>query len=128
MLAAHRRVDEGVVEFVGLASDDGRIATRLLDSPEQFLSRTHKPLRSTLVYITDGRASWTIENLAFGNYVVSAFHDANTNGDIDTGLFGIPTEDYGFSNNARGTFGPPDYDDALFEFNQSGQTLTINID
>ena len=85
-------------------------------------------LRSTLVYIRNGKASWTIDNLAFGYYVVSAFHDANTNGDIDTGLFGIPTEDYGFSNNARGSFGPPDFEDALFEFKQSGQTLTIKIE
>ena len=117
-----------IVEFIGLDSDEGRIATRLLDSPEQFLSRTHKPRRSTLVYIRDGKASWIIDNLEFGHYVVSAFHDANTNGDIDTGLFGIPTEDYGFSNDARGTFGPPDYEDALFEFKRNGQKLTIRID
>lgn len=117
-----------IVEFVGLESDAGRIACRLLDSPEPFLSRTHKPRRSTLVYISEGKASWTIDNLQFGKYVVSAFHDANTNGDIDTGLFGIPIEDYGFSNNARGTLGPPDYEDAQFEFKQSGQKLTILID
>jgi uncharacterized protein (DUF2141 family) len=115
------------IEFEGLASDSGRIATRLLDSPEQFLSRVHKPRHSTLVYITSGKATWVIENLVFGKYVVSSFHDANTNGDIDTGLFGIPTEDYGFSNNARGIFGPPDYEDAEFEFNQSEQTLIIQI-
>ena len=117
-----------IVEFIGLESDEGRIATRLVDSPEQFLSREYKPRRSTLVYISDGKATWTIDSLEFGNYVVSAFHDVNTNGDIDTGLFGIPTEDYGFSNNARGTFGPPDFEDALFEFSRSGQKLTIEID
>lgn len=116
------------VEFVGLANNSGRIACQLLDSPEQFLSREHPPRQSTLVYIHSGKATWIIDNLEFGKYVVSAFHDANANGDLDTGLFGIPTEDYGFSNDARGTFGPPDYEDAQFEFNQSEQTLVIHVD
>ena len=108
-----------IVQFVGLESDDGRIATRLLDSPEQFLSREHKPRRSTLVYISDGKATWTIENLEFGEYVVSAFHDANTNGDIDTGLFGIPSEPVGMSNNVKGLFGPPSFEDAAFDLQTS---------
>ena len=73
-------------------------------------------------------ATWVIENLAFGKYAISAYHDANSNAELDTGLFGIPTEDYGFSNNARASFGAPDYADAEFEFTRSGQSLTIRID
>lgn len=116
------------VEFVGLASDAGGIPCQLLDSSEQFLSREHSPRQSALVYIHAGKATWVIDNLEFGQYVVSAYHDANANGELDTGLFGIPIEDYGFSNDARGTFGPPDYEDAQFEFNQPEQTLVIRID
>ncbi len=52
--------------------------------------------------------------LAPGDYAVAAFHDEDRDGDLDTNLLGIPTEGYGFSNEARGTFGPPDFDAAAF--------------
>jgi len=38
-------------------------------------------------------------------------YDEDNSGELDTGLFGIPTELVGFSNNAKGLFGPPDFDD-----------------
>ena len=47
---------------------------------------------------------------------------------LDRGLFGIPAENYGFSNNASGSFGPPAFDKASFIFDQSGQALEILID
>jgi uncharacterized protein (DUF2141 family) len=49
-------------------------------------------------------------------------------GELDSNFLGIPTEDYGFSNNARGTFGPADYDDAKFLFEQTEMTIEISVD
>jgi uncharacterized protein (DUF2141 family) len=49
-----------------------------------------------------------------GNYTLAAFHDENEDEKLNTSLVGIPTEAYGFSNNARGTFGPPSLKDQLF--------------
>ncbi len=49
-----------------------------------------------------------------GDYAIAAFHDADGDGELNTSLLGIPTEGYGFSNNARGMFGPPRFDDAAF--------------
>ena len=57
-------------------------------------------------------ATVTFPDLAPGSYAVSVIHDANGNGDIDLNAFGIPTESWGFSNDARGTFGPPSFDAA----------------
>lgn len=56
----------------------------------------------------------TLHDLPPGNYAVKLFHDANQNGELDTNMVGLPTEGYGFSNNA-GRFGPPDFDDAAVE-------------
>jgi uncharacterized protein (DUF2141 family) len=47
---------------------------------------------------------------------VSAFHDRNNNGELDKDWLGVPVEDYGASNDARGTFGPPSFEDAKFRF------------
>ena len=58
------------------------------------------------------QATVSFPGLAPGSYAVSVIHDANGNGDIDLNAFGIPTEGWGFSNDARATFGPPSFDAA----------------
>jgi len=65
-----------------------------------------------------------IENIPDGEYAVTVFQDLNANGELDTRGFGIPKEPYGFSNDARGSFGPPKFKTAKFDF--SGD-LEINI-
>ena len=41
-------------------------------------------------------------------------------------MFGIPTEDYGFSNDAKGNFGPASFDDSSFELDDN-KTIEINV-
>jgi uncharacterized protein (DUF2141 family) len=55
-----------------------------------------------------------LENVAPGEYAVSIFHDENDNGKLDRGTYGIPVEKTGSSNNAKGTYGPPTFDDCKF--------------
>jgi uncharacterized protein (DUF2141 family) len=64
------------------------------------------------------------ENIPEGEYAVTVFQDLNGNGELDTRGFGIPEEPYGFSNDARGTFGPAKFRNAKFDL--SGKML-INI-
>jgi uncharacterized protein (DUF2141 family) len=42
------------------------------------------------------------------------FIDVNGNQEFDTNFLGLPKEQYGFSNNAMGTFGPPKFEPASF--------------
>lgn len=70
---------------------------------------------------------YTFKNLKPGKYAVQVLHDANENGKLDMNFFGIPTEAYGFSNNARGSFGPPDIKEQLFDLKES-KTISIKID
>ena len=74
-----------------------------------------------------GEVLATFKDLSFGTYGLSLYHDVNGNGELDTNFMGIPKEPYGFSNNARGTFGPPKYTAAQFEYTKSGQQVTIKI-
>src|SRR5690606_32329089 len=59
-------------------------------------------------------------------YAVKAFHDVNGNKELDTNLFGVPTEPYGFSNNARGVFGPPSLSQMIF-IAESNKTIEIDL-
>ena len=62
-----------------------------------------------------------------GRYAIGVFHDANRNNRLDTGLFGIPKEQFGFSNNAKGRFGPPSFEAASFVVSGSAtQSITLS--
>jgi uncharacterized protein (DUF2141 family) len=62
------------------------------------------------------RVTCTFRGHAPGTYAISAFHDENGNGKLDTGLFGIPSEGWGTSRNATGSMGPPSWADARFRY------------
>lgn len=68
-----------------------------------------------------------IADLPYGTYAISLYHDENSNEQLDTNFMKMPKEPYGFSNNARGIFGPPKYKDAQFNFSKTGQEIKIEI-
>jgi uncharacterized protein (DUF2141 family) len=115
------------LHVVGFKNDTGRAMIALVNRREHFLSREHEPFRHAAVAIRDKQARWDFDNLPPGEYAISVFHDENNNGELDSNFLRIPTEDYGFSNEARATFGPPDYDAARFELNQARQEVTITV-
>ncbi len=67
------------------------------------------------------------EGLAPGQYAVRLFHDVNNDGRMNTNPFGIPTEPFAFSNNARGSFGPASWSQAVFALNAGENTQAITV-
>ena len=80
------------------------------------------------VDVTSGTAIAVIENLPTGLYGVKMYHDVNANGEMDTNLVGIPSEPFAFSNNARGRFGPPRWEAAVFEVSAEGTVHGIRFE
>ncbi len=69
-----------------------------------------------------------ILSLPAGEYAIALFQDLNENGALDSNILGIPSEPYGFSNNARGKFGPAKFTQAAFSITENQKiTLTINL-
>ena len=79
------------------------------------------------VQLADGKAKCVFSDLEPGDYAVSVYVDKNGNGKLDTNMLGKPTEPYGFSNDARSAFGPPQFEEAKFTLSASGQTITIHL-
>ena len=67
--------------------------------------------------------STTITGLQPGRYAIRVFHDVDGDGTMSANPFGIPTEPFAFSNNARGAFGPAAWSDAAFEV--AGDAATV---
>jgi uncharacterized protein (DUF2141 family) len=75
---------------------------------------------------TEGAITFRI-TAPVGVYAISAYHDKNNNKELDKSFFGVPSEPYGFSNDARGIFGPPDYFDAQFDLKDSGAKIVFDV-
>ena len=62
-----------------------------------------------------------------GEYAFKVYHDENGNDELDTRIMGIPAERYGFSNNARGAFGPPSWEDSKFTVSDGEHSIFIKL-
>ncbi len=109
-----------------MKSNDGEVKLALANSRESYEGEKeyYAGLSSK---IENNKAVFVIDSLPFGEYAIKVYHDENSNGKLDKNFMGIPKEDYGFSNNATGMFGPADYDDAKFIFNKEKMTIEIDI-
>lgn len=101
-----------LVRFEGL-EPKGQVQVALFASGAAWKTRD-QALRSTTLVLSGPWAEARFGGLPPGEYAVMAYHDKNANEQLDTLPIGLPVEPYGFSNNARATFGPPPWRAARF--------------
>jgi len=102
-----------IVQVTGASPGKGQAVFSLFTSKENFLREPYTTM--TTPVDSNGHAIFQVKGLKAGTYAVSVYHDADNNGELNTGLFGIPTELVGFSNQARSLFGPPPFRKAAFQ-------------
>ena len=117
-------VFELIVE--GIDEERGGIRIAVFDSEEAYADK-EEPLHAIVLPVEENRISWKQDSLPYGKYAIAVYHDKNVNGELDSNLLGIPKEAYGFSNNARGRFGPASWKDAHFEITSQQYSMTITI-
>ncbi len=108
----------------GYEKVEGEIRIAMFDSREKY---TKDPVHAVVLPVTSDSLIWSVENLPHGEYAIAVYHDKNTNEKLDTNLLGVPKEQYGFSNNARGRFGPAKWNNAKFRFPGNLSALTILV-
>jgi uncharacterized protein (DUF2141 family) len=90
----------------------GALMLQLFDSEAGY--RGGAAMTARTIPVAQDTAQLEIESLAPGQYAFRLFHDLNGDGLMNTNPFGIPTEPFAFSNNARARFGPASWADAAF--------------
>jgi uncharacterized protein (DUF2141 family) len=113
------------IRILGAGSDEGKMKLAVYVTPEGFNS----PEKA---FDTD---NWTIrDGVCEGKFgmpaeikklAIAAYHDENANGELDRNALGIPSERYGFTNNARGITGPPSFEDAVVEIGDKPIEISI---
>lgn len=99
------------VHFNNFSSNNGKLFVGLYDSKAHFLE---KRFVSKKTEINNLQATIVFKNIPSGTYAISAYQDENNNDKMDAKFFVIPKEPIGISNNAKGKYGPPKFEDASF--------------
>ena len=111
------------VRTPGLTAE-GSVVVAVFDKEADWKSRD-RPVRTQKV-AAGPNSRVRIDGLAPGRYGLMVFHDKNNDERLNTWPIGMPSEPYGFSNNARGRFGPASWQAASFEVRgDSVQTLRL---
>jgi uncharacterized protein (DUF2141 family) len=113
------------IKITGVPSDKGKIMIGVYNKKEGFRDEKHT-YKNLTVNAVKGTMTVYIPDLPNGNYAIAVFHDANENGKLDKNFLGVPTEKYGFSNNAMGSFGPPDFEDCVVKV-EGDKEISINL-
>ena len=110
LVAATNLIAQGKLEVTikNIKESKGTIRVSLFNNENDFLKKSFE----SKVIKASNEASVVFENLKPGEYAISVIHDLNENNELDKGFMGIPQEPYGFSNDARGKFGPPSYEES----------------
>ncbi len=77
----------------------GDLLVAVYDKEEHYNANTHW-VAVKKVKVVEAAMSLDFADLPSGDYAIKLFQDENENGQIDMNTMGIPTEPYGFSNNA----------------------------
>jgi uncharacterized protein (DUF2141 family) len=111
-----------------LRSTSGQVGCVLFASERGFPGDGNAAFQSRWCPIPASKvASCVFDDIPAGTYAVACFHDANMNRRCDQGLFGIPTEGYGISNDAKAFMAPPKFRDAKFLYSGQPSQIPIHI-
>lgn len=108
------------LEITGVNAQQSKIYVQLFNSEDNYLNGN--ALTATYIQAKAGLNFVTFTDVPAGEYAVRFYQDENNNGTLDTNLFGLPSEGYGFSNNAKPNYGPVVYKDAAFTVTEDAST------
>ncbi len=114
-----------LVKIEGLREAKGELVVLVFNNADDFPTKKDKAVFSKKVLVTGPTMEIVFDNVPTGTYGIAVYHDENMNAVMDRHWYGPPKEGYGASNDAKGTFGPPKFDDAKFEV--SGTQTTVKI-
>lgn len=132
MLLITPLVSAKTLEFTieGIKSNKGKIYIQLFKGEENY--QNNNAYLSSIAIAKQGQVTITfnglvVDDLGNDDYGIRYYHDENDNASMETNLFGMPLEGYGYSNNAKANYGPVDYSHIKFHMTNETQVNTSTI-
>ncbi len=120
------RTGDVLVIIEGLKNDNGTVQIGLFNSEQSWKGKAEK-FKGAIISIKDKKAEWKLVAIPYGEYAIRLFHDENNDNKLNTNFLGMPKETFGFSNNAKATFGMPGFDKAKFIINSENKVVNIKL-
>ena len=114
------------VHITGIDSLEGEIVIAVFNTEDSFDDRSD-PVAIAYLPVDAETLSWSTELAVPSAYAIAVYHDVNSNRELDMRRLGGPKEPYGFSNNVRGVFGPPGFENALIRIGSESLSLEIEV-
>jgi uncharacterized protein (DUF2141 family) len=103
----------------------GKVMVAVCPTKEAY--ETEKGCLTKALNVNGAKARAVFLTLPPGPHAIKVFHDVNANGRLDTNKLGIPNEPYGFGNDARGTFGPPSFEESAVTIGQAPVVTAVKL-
>lgn len=126
-IIAEERKGKLLIHIEGFKHNNGKAFVALFNNPNAFPMKGENAFKYGVYSINNRQLIVEFDDIDYGEYAISVFHDENGDGKLNTNFIGIPKESVGVSNNVKGTFGPPDFEDAKFILNQSVKKIMIKM-
>ena len=114
------------VNVSGLHNDNGVVRCGLYASADTF-RQPGREMKGVVARPDGQRATCVFTGVSAGTYAVAVFHAEQSEAQIQYGLFGKPTQGYGFSRNPSSSFGPPSFEAASFSYAGGNQSLPVTL-
>ncbi len=111
--------------FENLIPAQGDLYVGIFNTSENFLDVEFMYLNK-IADVEDETLAMLFDDVPYGEYCVTVYHDKNENGKMDFNFIGMPLENYGFSKNIFHRFWAPSFEECSFVLNQD-KRLTINL-
>lgn len=115
------------VAIDGLRNQNGQVCLSLFSQAEGFPGRSDRAITVECIQTNEASRGVTFRNLNLGSYAVALYHDANADGRLNTGFFGIPTEGFGFSRNPQISTGAPRFQDTALRLTSPSTSIQIQM-
>ncbi|GAB4210578.1 MAG: DUF2141 domain-containing protein [Synechococcales cyanobacterium] len=114
------------VQIEELRRVEGLLCLAVFSGEEGFPDRIDQARWSQCQEVSDVAMAVSIP-ITYGSYAITVFHDENSNGEMDTGTFGIPKEGFGFSSNPKIRFAQPTYSESRIAFTPDQPQTTVRM-
>jgi uncharacterized protein (DUF2141 family) len=116
------------VEVTGMRGRAGTVRCLVFADAAGFPNDVAKAKGRAVATTSGAQVTCTFTEVPEGRFAISVMHDTNDDGKLDSNAFGIPTEGYGFSRDAKaGLFGPPSFDEAALAPAAALEPLLVHL-
>lgn len=102
----------------GLKAKQSQVHIAVFDGEAEF-PKSDRSQKTLVIPASENQVSFSLQLPTDRPIAIAVFQDLDGSGNLSKNALGIPAEPYGFSNNARGAFGPPSFRQAAFSLDKS---------